>query len=163
VLCCGLQILQSWQALAMPFAYRCAFVLGSSNSGSTDASSHGSSSSSSSSVESTAQDSSGTGSSSNAGCGLSSSTESSSTGSASGGDTSSSNCSSCSAPAGNAGAVAVLGGPWRDRSQCQAHVALLACLHQYQEDEPNAARQQQEVLQHEARVIEAGLALLPQE
>lgn len=159
-MCCGLQILQSWQALAMPFAFRCAFVLGFSNSGSSDASSNGSSSNS---VESTAQNSSGTGFSSQAGCGLSSSTESSSTGSASGSDTSSSNSSSSSAPAGDAVAADVQGGPWRDRSQCQAHVALLACLHQYQEDEPNAARQQQEVLQHEARVIEAGLALLPQE
>jgi hypothetical protein len=45
--------------------------------------------------------------------------------------------------------------------QCQSHIALLACLHQYHEDEPAAAEQQQEVLADESRVLQAGLANLP--
>ena len=50
--------------------------------------------------------------------------------------------------------------PWQDRQQCQAHVALLACLHQLQEDQPDAALLQQQLLREEEQLMEAGLARL---
>lgn len=51
--------------------------------------------------------------------------------------------------------------PWWDRAQCQAHVALLACLHQLQEDQPVAAATQQSILAEEAALLDAGLRNLP--
>ncbi|WIA37749.1 hypothetical protein OEZ86_014626 [Tetradesmus obliquus] len=50
--------------------------------------------------------------------------------------------------------------PWADRAQCQAHVALLACLHQLQEDTPAAALSQLSILAEEAEMLEAGLAAM---
>lgn len=50
--------------------------------------------------------------------------------------------------------------PWQDRQQCQAHVALLACLHQLQEDHPDAAELQQKLLSEEEGLMDAGLARL---
>lgn len=52
--------------------------------------------------------------------------------------------------------------PWLDRQQCQAHIALLACLHQLHEDHPEAAAVQQQLLLREANLLEAGLARLEQ-
>jgi hypothetical protein len=51
--------------------------------------------------------------------------------------------------------------PWADRAQCQAHVALLACLHQLQEDQPAAALTQRSILAEEAELLDAGLAGMP--
>lgn len=131
-----LQILQSWQALAMPFSYRCAFVLGTNSANS----------SSSSRADCAAADNSSSG---------------------DGSTPSTTADAAADAPQTAAAAAASQGvhqqAPWSDRAQCQAHIALLACLHQYHEDEPAAAEQQWEVLADEGRVIEAGLALLPAE
>lgn len=51
---------------------------------------------------------------------------------------------------------------WRLRSHCQAHVALLACLHQLYEDAPERAERASEALREEARVMGAGLAAMPE-
>lgn len=50
--------------------------------------------------------------------------------------------------------------PWLDRQQCQAHIALLACLHQLQEDDPAAAEVQQQLLGEEEQLMDTGLAKL---
>lgn len=50
--------------------------------------------------------------------------------------------------------------PWLDRQQCQAHIALLACLHQLQEDQPAAAGVQQQLLAEEEQLMAVGLAKL---
>jgi hypothetical protein len=152
------QILQSWQVLAMPFAYRCAFVLGPNSVAAAIAAtaiSNGTSSSNrmwgSSSGRNGADDSPAAGADSS----------SSSDGLADAAATALSPAAAAAAAAGVESQKAVRQAPWSDRVQCQAHIALLACLHQYHEDEPAAAEQQREVLEDEARVMDAGLALLP--
>ena len=133
----------------MPFAYRCAFVLGPTSS-SSSAASAGSGSGSSSSGG--AADDAGRPSASDAPAYAATGIIAT---------------AAVAAPAAAAAAPAaaaspgVWTAPWSDRGQCQAHVALLACLHQYHEEEPSAAEQQREVLLHEARVVDAGLAALP--
>jgi hypothetical protein len=139
--CVCVQILQSWQALSMPFAYRCAFVLGVTSS---SAAGNFASSGSGSSAADAADRPSASALAADAAAGATDST--------------------AAVPPTAAAAVSQRGvrkAPWADRSQCQAHVALLACLHQYHEDEPSAAEQQREVLSDEARVVDAGLAALP--
>eukprot|EP00775_Hariotina_reticulata_P004311 gene4311-4564_t len=50
--------------------------------------------------------------------------------------------------------------PWLDREQCQAHVALLACLHQLHEDDPAVAAAQKDLLAEEVALMDTGLATL---
>lgn len=152
---CWVQILQSWQALAMPFQYRCAFVLGPCHIH-TNSSSSADNSSSKACDGSTVQE------------GISGSRKDDPDNSGSTSDDAAADTGAGAAPnaaaapaADGASGGVLLEAPWHNRAQCQAHIALLACLHQYQEDEPAAARQQQEVLEQEARVVEAGLAQLP--
>jgi hypothetical protein len=51
--------------------------------------------------------------------------------------------------------------PWRDRLLCQSHIALLACLHQQQEDDPAAAAVHARVVADERALLVAGLLRLP--
>jgi hypothetical protein len=51
---------------------------------------------------------------------------------------------------------------WGAVSQCQAHVALLACLHQLHEDAPERQDRAAEALREEGRIIAAGLAAMPE-
>lgn len=146
-----MQILQSWQAMSMPFAYRCAFVLGPSSNPSTNASMQewGSISGSDSAAAARCN------------AGSDADTARSSDSRYSPGDAVST--PSAAAAAGGVLLQVVRQAPWCDREQCQAHIALLACLHQYHEDVPAAAEQQADVLADEARVLDAGLAALPSE
>jgi hypothetical protein len=58
--------------------------------------------------------------------------------------------------------AAAVGHPsWRSRRQCQSHIAMLACLHQLAEDDPERADAAEGLLREEAAVLEAGLAALP--
>jgi hypothetical protein len=50
--------------------------------------------------------------------------------------------------------------PWQDRKQCQAHVALLACLHQLHEDDPSVAAAQQALHSEEVALMNSGLTML---
>jgi hypothetical protein len=151
---CAAQILHSWQALSMPFAYRCAFVLGPSSNPSTNASMQewGSISGSASTAATR--------------CNASSDADtarSSDSRDAPGDAVSTPSAAAAAAAAGGVLLQVVRQAPWCDRAQCQAHIALLACLHQYHEDVPAAAEQQADVLADEARVLDAGLAALPAE
>jgi hypothetical protein len=139
-----MQILQSWQALAMPFAYRSAFVLGPSSSNSSSVAAPITMQCSDNSSDSCAA---------NAQAGSEAAQQAA--------DCLVTPMPSATAGAAAAGQLAVRQAPWSDRVQCQSHIALLACLHQYHEDEPAAAEQQQEVLADESRVLQAGLANLP--
>lgn len=152
-MCCAafdVQILQSWQALAMPFAYRCAFVLGPGSHSST-------------AVAGIAQNSN----SSDDTCkyevqaGLAAAEQAAAAHAASPPPPAAAAGSAAAAAGAVATQLAVRQAPWSDRVQCQSHIALLACLHQYHEDEPAAAEQQQEVLADESIVLQAGFACLP--
>lgn len=137
----------------MPFTYRCAFVLGPSSNPSTNASMQewGSISGSDSAAAARC----------NAGSDADTARGSDSRDSP--GDAVSTPSAAAAAAAGGVLLQVVRQAPWCDRAQCQAHIALLACLHQYHEDVPAAAEQQADVLADEARVLDAGLAALPSE
>jgi hypothetical protein len=60
-------------------------------------------------------------------------------------------------PSGNGSTPTTALPPWADRAQCQAHVALLACLHQLHEDRPAAAATAQALLEDELALMDAGL------
>lgn len=134
------QILQSWHTLSMPLAYRCAFVLGIN--------SQRSSSSSSQPHKATQLLAAAADSSNNAVAAPAAAPSSSQMSTA------------AAAGAGHHHHQQQHQVPWLDRAQCQAHIALLACLHQFQEDEPVAAQQQRGVFAEELRLVEAGLAQL---